>query len=73
MQTLVEMPTPQELVSLSVNELCERKNQIMDQIYESLAQQKRTSELRKLYTIYQDEWLERLEIGVHKYRQGSKA
>jgi len=72
MQSLVEMPTTQELASLSVNDLAIRKNELMDQIYVCLAQQERTAELRKLYKIYQDEWLERLEIGITKYRHLSK-
>ena len=72
MQSLIGMPTSQELASLSANDLAVRKNQLMDQIFECLARQERTAELRKLYKIYQDEWLERLEIGITKYRHLSK-
>ena len=72
MQSLIGMPTSQELASLSANDLAVRKSHLMDQIFECLARQERTAELRKLYTIYQDEWLERLEIGITKYRHLSK-
>ena len=73
MQSLIEMPTTQELASLSVNDLAVLKDQLMDRIYVCLANQERTSELRTLYKIYQDEWLERLKIGANKYRYLSKS
>jgi len=69
MQCQIEIPTPQELVSLSVNDLCERKQQLLNQIYECVRQGESASELSKVYKIYQDEWLVRLQIGIHKYRR----
>jgi hypothetical protein len=69
MQCRIEMPTPQELTSLSVNDLCERKQQLLNQMYECVRRGESASELSKVYRIYQDEWLVRLRIGIHKYRR----
>jgi hypothetical protein len=68
MQNLVEIPTPLELVSLSVNDLSERKQQIMNQIYEYVRQGQSALELSNVYKLYQDEWLMRLQIGIYKHR-----
>ena len=67
MQNLVEIPTPLELVSLSVNDLSERKQQIMNQMYEYVRQGQSTLELSKVYKLYQEEWLMRLQIGIYKH------
>ncbi len=71
MECKLETPTPQELGSLSVNDLSERKQQIMNQIYDCIRQRQSSLELSKVYKLYQDEWLTRLEVGLYKYRQWS--
>jgi len=71
MHCSLEIPTPQELDTLTVSDLCERKQQIMNQIYECVRRGQSALELSKVYKVYQDEWLVRLQIGIHKYRQFS--
>lgn len=73
MQCEIDIPTPQELGSLSVNDLSERKQQIINQIYDCLRQEQSTLELSNVYKLYQDEWLARLQVGLHKYRHWSNA
>jgi len=72
MQNLVKLPSAQELSALSKHELSARKEQVMNQIVQRLPGQDRTPELTKLYRLYEDEWLRRLQMEVSDLRHLTK-
>jgi hypothetical protein len=72
MQNLVKLPFTQELSALSKHELSARKEHVMNQIVQSLPRQDRTLELTKLYKLYEDEWLRRLQTEVSDLRHLTK-